>query len=470
MEDQVLVLRGANKEAFLTKHPSVLLEGPAGTGKSLALLAKAVLTAEKYPRCQIGLIRQTRASMTQTVLKMLEDEVFPPGHPANTRINRASRQTYVFPNGSEIFPLGLDNPIRIMSGNVDMMIVFESTELSEEGWEFLETRCRGKGIPFNQIIADCNPAQPSHWLNRRASDPRKKMLRLRSRHRDNPYYHDGTDWTESGRLYLERLSGLSGARKSRLLDGLWVAQEGMVYPEWDPTVHIVPRKGLPTMKYYLGGMDFGYKNPGSYQLWGFCGEGNAYLVRQLYMSQRPLADWWIPKIKAVNEREIDTEIARLRAIVCDSAEPEKIDTMLKEGLPAMKANKDIILGLDTVRMRLKPGPDKKPAMFIVDDSLHEVDPLLADSYAPMQLQDEVESYVWDKDKDDRNHRELPVKNCDHAMDCMRYVMMQAPLYSGGNMILTAVEKDKFSSRPLRLEEGLVPYADEDENPLLEEAF
>lgn len=357
-----------------------------------------------------------------------------------------------------------------MSGNVDMMAVFESTELNEEGWEFLETRCRGKGIPFNQIIADCNPAQPSHWLNRRASDPRKKMLRLRSRHQDNPYYYSDNDWTESGRLYLERLAGLSGARRSRLLDGLWVAQEGMVYPEWDPTLHIIPRKKLPVMKYYIGGMDFGFKNPGSYQLWGFDSEDNAYLVRQLYMSQKPISDWWIPKIKALNDMEIDYQISSLRAIVCDSAEPEKIDLMSRSGLPAWKAIKDIHIGLDTVRMRLEPGPSRKPSLFIVDDSLYEVDPLLADSYSPMQIQDEFESYVWPEGVDTRNHKELPIKNNDHAMDCMRYVMMQAPLFTGRSQILTALDKGDYSDTPLHIGQGFVPYVDEDEGPLFEEAF
>jgi phage terminase large subunit len=48
--------------------PEVLMEGPAGTGKTRALLEKANLCALKYPGMRALLVRKTRESMTESVL------------------------------------------------------------------------------------------------------------------------------------------------------------------------------------------------------------------------------------------------------------------------------------------------------------------------------------------------------------------------------------------------------------------
>lgn len=230
----------------------VLIEGPAGTGKSLACLLKCVMVCERYSKCRVLIARATRVSMTESVLVTLERELLPEGHPARigSDVTRAGRRSYSFPNGSELVVRGLDNSESVMSSEYDLIYVAESTEIILEDWERLLTRLRNHKVPYQQAIADCNPGAPGHWLNQRAL--RGKMTRLLSRHSDNPSV------TED---YLAKLSGLTGYRRVRLFDGRWSAAEGVVFPELDEQIHKLPAFDVPDYWPWYVGWDPGFAHP-----------------------------------------------------------------------------------------------------------------------------------------------------------------------------------------------------------------
>ena len=56
--------------------------------------------------------------------------------------------------------------VEIMSSEYDVIYVQEATELVEDDWEALTTRLRNGKVTFQQLMADCNPGPPQHWLNR----------------------------------------------------------------------------------------------------------------------------------------------------------------------------------------------------------------------------------------------------------------------------------------------------------------
>ncbi|GAG05846.1 unnamed protein product, partial [marine sediment metagenome] len=68
---------GAAKDLFYFQGREVLIEGPAGTGKSRAIWEKLYAVAYKYPGCRILVVRKTRESMTESVLVTWEDKVLP---------------------------------------------------------------------------------------------------------------------------------------------------------------------------------------------------------------------------------------------------------------------------------------------------------------------------------------------------------------------------------------------------------
>ena len=58
---------GAAAELFRCTAPEILIEGPAGTGKSRSLLEKIHYLAETHPKSRYLLMRKTRARMGQSV-------------------------------------------------------------------------------------------------------------------------------------------------------------------------------------------------------------------------------------------------------------------------------------------------------------------------------------------------------------------------------------------------------------------
>jgi len=189
---------GGATELFSSQDGEILFDGPAGTGKTRSALEKCHLMAMKHKGARILLTRKTRASMTHTVLVTLEDHVMKDQPSLKSGPRRSHRDSYRYPNGSELICIGMDNAERIMSLEIDAVFCAESTELTEDDWEKLLTRLRNGKMPYQQAIADCNPSYPRHWLKVRADEGR--MSRIQSRHEDNPTV------TQS---YLDRLSKLS---------------------------------------------------------------------------------------------------------------------------------------------------------------------------------------------------------------------------------------------------------------------
>jgi phage terminase large subunit len=238
---------GAARKLFYSEDREVLIDGPAGTGKTRACLEKVHLLAQEIPDLRVLLVRKTRASMTQSILVTFEEKVLPADSPVKSGPKRWYRQNYRYPNGAEVVIGGLDSVERIMSSEYDIIVVFEATETTENEWETLLSRLRNHVLTFQQAIADCNPSHPRHWLIERARSG--KMTRFPSRHEDNPSLKSE---------YVDALSQLSGHRRSRLYEGVWAAAEGLVYPDADKCIaaHFDPPAGR-----LVGGIDFGWTNP-----------------------------------------------------------------------------------------------------------------------------------------------------------------------------------------------------------------
>lgn len=231
-------LRGGNYAAFQSVEREVILSGPARTGKSLALLLKLHYLAENYPGARLLMLRKTRESMNESTLVTFEQDVLPANHPALEGPSRAGRHSYYYPNGSEIIVAGLtanskDQRAKIMSTEYDSIYVQEATELTLQEWEKLSTRLSRFVTPHRQLMGDCNPDAPTHWIWSRQLSGRINFLN--SFLRDNPRWHDGHDWTPEGLEYKATLALLTGYTKDRLADGKWVQATGVIFDSWsDP--------------------------------------------------------------------------------------------------------------------------------------------------------------------------------------------------------------------------------------------
>lgn len=420
---------GAARAVLYCRDNEVLLSGPAGTGKSRALLEKLHLCAQKYAGMRGLIVRKTRASLTQSALVTFERWVLPEGALGRSVTFHHEDQEYRYPNGSVIVVGGLDKASKIMSTEFDLIYVQEAIELTLDDWESLTTRLRNGGMPYQQIIADTNPDRPRHWLLQRAQSGRTTMIE--SRHEDNPRLFDveSQQWKPEGVTYIARLEDLTGARKQRLRYGRWVQAEGVVYDGFDRAVHVVPGFPVPPSWLRFWVIDFGYTNPFVWHEWVEDPDGRLYLHREMYMTSRLVQDhaekilditgWALRSGRLVSARDDAPPDPLPVAIICDHDAEDRATFERATGLRTSPAYKSVSRGIEAVAARLRPAGDGKPRLFLMADALVEVDEERREIARPYSTEQEFDGYVWDTSSN-RRTGEQPLKVDDHSMDSLRY--------------------------------------------------
>ena len=336
---------------------------------------------------------------------------------------RTMKQQYEFFNGSTIVIGGMDKPSKIMSTEYDIIYVMEATEIRESDWEMLTTRARFGRMPYNQVIGCCNPASAGHWIKKRGD--RGSVDLINTTHRDNPvlWDRDKQEWTPKGQDYVSKLERLTGVRALRLYKGLWASSEGLIYPEFNPDVHIIPRRlfGYEYDKFVT--VDFGYTNPFVAQFWALDkDEERIYMYREIYFTGRTVREH-ASQISDLTRKEY------IPVFVCDW-DAEDRATLEENGFFTEPATKAISPGIQTVKDWLIPDESGKPKIYFCDDSVVETDADLEDNFKPTKTVDEFDTYVWvDNDKKD-----VPSDKDNHGMDALRYAVMYADTFVGNGGI------------------------------------
>ena len=413
--------RGAAKEIQDAPFDEILIWGPAGTGKTLAALKKIHRHMMTYPGARALITRQTRTSMTSTVLVTFEKLVLGESSPIVGKMRRQNRLIYNYPNGSEVVVGGLDAWTRVMSSEYDIIFVAEATETSLSSWEALTTRLRNNVMPYQQLMGDCNPSFPHHWLRSRMADG--TLIGYESFHRDNPllYEDDLETLTPFGETYMRKLHKLTGHRKERLLRGKWTLAEGVVY-EFNELVHLIKRFPIPKDWQRFLSIDFGYRNPFCCNWWAVHPEtGAAYRYREIYMRGR-LVRIHAEEIKKQSENE------KIQFAVCDHDADGRDILESITGIRTVAAKKAISRGIEEVQYRLNPDDHDQPLIYFFKDALVEVDQGLLEDMQPINTVQEFSAYTWRVDLDGKPNKEEPIDDYNHGMDNTRYAMME--LYDG----------------------------------------
>ena len=432
--------QGNIQKVFYSQDPEILVEGPVRTGKTRGILEKCYICAEKYPGCRILWVRKTKESIAESALQTFEDHVLPEGHYLLDGGSRSHKPKYVLRNGSEIVIGGMDKPSKILSSEYDIICAFEATELDENDWEHLATRNNNGVIPYNQCIADCNPAHPEHWLNIKALQ--QSIKRIPTTLKDNPKFYNeaAKDWTKAGHELLRRLQHLTGARKERLLRGLWVAYEGMVFDTWDQGVFVTDDNDfIPDT--VVAGVDIGYHSPSSVVVIGANAYGQVRVLDEFYAT-KTLIRQLIDECKALQDRyDID-------AFLVDPSSAEPIEEMRLGDLPAIGANNSVKPGIDTIASYLRIADDDKLCLTVSPKCIN--------------LIREFSSYRWK----DKSAKEEPIKEADHALDALRYGMMYLHRTLEASAVVLHLNEEEFKKENrdpsgLAIEAGELVYDDSD---------
>lgn len=271
--------------------------------------------------------------------------------------------------------------------------VNESTLANKSVFQEIVSRCSGNGA---RIVTDTNPASPSHWF--------KKDYVDKADQKTVAYFHWRlTDNTFVSQSYIANIIATtpSGPTTERDINGAWVAQSGVCFPDFNRNIHYIERKDLPEMAYNFVGVDFGWEHPGTMILFGKGIDDKIYVLETWYKKYRQIEDW------IEIGKNIVTKYGDI-LFYCDSARPEHIDKMCENELRAINARKDVAAGIALVDSKFKTND-----LYIVRDS----------GEGATDFDEEIDTYAWQD-----NGKEAPVKENDDMMDALRYGVYSDDFY------------------------------------------
>lgn len=190
-------------------------------------------------------------------------------------------------------------------------------------------------------------------------------------------------------------------------------QEGLVYKEFDRSLHTYEGEIPRRTEFYMAGVDFGFTNPACV----------------LHIRKDSDSHYWVER-EFYRRGQTDAKIAeyvrdqRFNFVYADPENPAAIQELENRGvnLREVRKGKDSVTnGISRVHEILK------------QNRLHV-------HRSCSSLIEEFESYHYPDRVDDRNDRENPQKSDDHAMDALRYVIM-----TDDSVVLDDVDFDMYAS-------------------------
>lgn len=383
--------------------------GSAGGGKSRAATEKLHGFMLRYPGAVGIALRKAREFASKSVVYAIKAAI---GDDRRVSYN-ASDLIFQYANGSRIFVAGMKDEAQRQAlrsingdGSADFIWGEEANALTEDDFNELLGRLRGKAAPWRQILLTTNPDGPFHWIKTRLIDGGEASVHYSSA-KDNPHLPEE---------YHEILASITGTMGLRLREGMWVQAEGVVYDTWSDGLHMVER--MPTgweAWRKIRVIDFGYENPFVCGWWAIDPDGRMYRYREIYMTHRTVKDH-ATKINLLSQGE------SYEATICDHDAGDRA-TLKQCGISSINAIKDVSRGIQAVTQRLARGHDDKPRLFLLRNALVERDGSLVEERKPVCTEQELPGYVWQTAQDGKPIKEEPLKVNDHGCDMMRYAVM-----------------------------------------------
>lgn len=267
----------------------------------------------------------------------------------------------------------------------------EASMANEEVFDEIKDRCSGDGA---RLLMDTNPDRPDHWLKRDYIDRADGKIIVEYSWK----LDDNTFLTDRYRDSI-KASTPSGMFYDRAINGAWASADGMVYPDFDQTVHYISLSQVPVDKIvrWFVGVDFGWEHYGAFVLIGKTEDGRYYLVQE-WAAQHQHIDRWVEIARSIKAQRGDINF------YCDGARPDYVQELRKTGIRAIYARKDVVAGISEVASLYK-----QRRLFIVQEN------------APRFAQ-EIYGYVWKPGADE------PVKENDDVQDAIRYAIYSDLLY------------------------------------------
>jgi hypothetical protein len=240
------------------------------------------------------------------------------------------------------------------------------------------------------------------------------------------------EWADNPFLSKKEIARLTASMSEDMLlsrrYGKFASSCGLVYPQFDPQVHVIEPFRVPKEWQDNISIDPGLNNPLSCHWYATDFDGNVYVIAEHYEAGKDIV-YHCGKIKEICEKlEWEKDFSgRYRALI-DSAAGQRTLASQKSvaelfydfGISVnMNVNKDVFSGISRVKTYLK-NAEGKTRLFIFKN-------------CPNMIR-EFKSYFW-------GEGDSPRKQDDHAMDELRYYIMSRPEPAVKKTVISPLEAD-----------------------------
>ena len=230
-------------------------------------------------------------------------------------------------------------------------------------------------------------------------------------------WYEFMEWADNPFPSKKEIAALTASMDETTLQsrryGKFCTREGLVYPEFDESVHVIDPFPVPKEWQDNISIDPGLKNPLSAHWYCTDFDGNVYVIAEHYAAGKDV-DFHTEAIKRICEKldwKRDAK-GRIAALIDPAAGQRTLSSQKsvselfyeRDILVDMRVNKDVFSGIAQVKSYLSR-TNGTPDLYIF-------------SNCPNMIR-EFKGYFWGGD-------ESPVKRDDHAMDELRYYLMSRP--------------------------------------------
>jgi PBSX family phage terminase large subunit len=387
-------------------HDAVIADGSVRSGKTLSMGMGFFFWAMRcFDGQQFALCGKTIGALRRNLLRDVLPRLREAGFSCTER--RTDNAVTVRFGGREnrflLFGGRDESSAALIQGSTFAGVLLDEAALMPRS--FVEQATARCSVPGSRLWFNCNPEGPQHWFYRewilRAEE--RRALYLHFTMDDNP--------SLTPRVRARYKSSYSGVFYRRFVLGEWVAAEGLVYDFFDRERDAPPPPA--DCRRWRVSADYGTSNPASFGLWGQR-DGVWYRVAEYYYDsraegrQKTDAEYVEDMKRLIGKRPVEQ-------IVADPSAASFLTALRRAGLPAVKADNDVMDGLRVTARALK---ERRIVICrTCPDCLRE-----------------MELYCWE----DSAARERPRKENDHAMDDMRYFAMSVE--DEGGFAATWVER------------------------------
>lgn len=259
---------------------------------------------------------------------------------------------------------------------------------------FVEQALARCSVAGSKFWFNCNPENPMHWFYNEwiKKHQEKNCLYIHFVMSDNP--------SLSQKMIARYESLYSGAFYERFVLGKWVAVDGLVYPEAAKGKYTEQPPVQSFEKYYVS-CDYGTVNPTSMGLWGLY-KNVWYRIDEYYFNSREQGaqktdEEYYCELKGLAEGK------SISAVIVDPSAASFIECICRHGeFTVIPAKNDVTDGIRKVQGAFRDGKIR-------------ISPCCKNTAKEFSL------YRWEEGA----HKDTPKKEHDHAMDDIRYFVLNA---------------------------------------------